>query len=238
MTPWLFTDELELTQLARAVAETGHAARRGAAHSPDTLYTYLIAPAWWLGNTHASYDAVKYIGVLVMASALFPTYFFARLDRRSGRCAVRRRRARPRSLPSPTRRGSSRSRSRIRMRRCASFSSRKRLVTRGRWWWAAAVLACAIAPAVRGELVVIAVSLVLAAIFMAWSSPPLRARRAAWSIGDWVGRRRAPRRRALRDQRRCEPPLAGVVLRDDVLQAPHRSAWATGRPARSRSASA
>ena len=63
VTPWLFTDELERTQLARAVAETGHAARRGAAHSPDTLYTYLIAPAWWLGTTHASYDAVTYIGV-------------------------------------------------------------------------------------------------------------------------------------------------------------------------------
>src|SRR5439155_1414204 len=47
-TPWLFTDELELTQLSRAIAATGHAARRGYPHSFDTLYTYLLAPAWWI----------------------------------------------------------------------------------------------------------------------------------------------------------------------------------------------
>src|SRR5438132_1100536 len=29
-TPWLFGDELELTQLSRSIADTGHAARRGA----------------------------------------------------------------------------------------------------------------------------------------------------------------------------------------------------------------
>src|SRR6266404_6991656 len=78
-TPWLFGDELELTQLSRAIADTGHAARRGVAHSPHTLYTFLMAPAWWLGSTHAAYDTVKYIGVLIMASALFPTYFLARM---------------------------------------------------------------------------------------------------------------------------------------------------------------
>ncbi len=40
VTPWLFTDELELTQLSRSIAATGHAARRGEAHSFDSLYTY------------------------------------------------------------------------------------------------------------------------------------------------------------------------------------------------------
>src|SRR4029077_20913218 len=29
ITPWLFTDELEMTQLSRAIAGTGHPARRG-----------------------------------------------------------------------------------------------------------------------------------------------------------------------------------------------------------------
>src|SRR5581483_10802910 len=28
-TPWLFTDEIEWTQISRAIASTGHAARRG-----------------------------------------------------------------------------------------------------------------------------------------------------------------------------------------------------------------
>ena len=36
-TPWLFGDELELSQLSRAIAATGHAARRGEPHSFDTL---------------------------------------------------------------------------------------------------------------------------------------------------------------------------------------------------------
>ena len=31
--PWLFTDELELSQLSRSIADTGHAARRGQPHS-------------------------------------------------------------------------------------------------------------------------------------------------------------------------------------------------------------
>ena len=44
-TPWLFTDELELSQLSRAIAATGHAARRGDPHSFDTLWTYVLAPA-------------------------------------------------------------------------------------------------------------------------------------------------------------------------------------------------
>ena len=38
-TPWLFGDELELTQLSRAIANTGHAARRGEPYSFTTLWT-------------------------------------------------------------------------------------------------------------------------------------------------------------------------------------------------------
>src|SRR5207249_6487408 len=30
--PWLFSDELEFSQLSRSIAETGHAARRGEPH--------------------------------------------------------------------------------------------------------------------------------------------------------------------------------------------------------------
>jgi hypothetical protein len=46
--PWLFTDELEWSQLSRAIASTGHAARRGEPHFFESLYSYLIAPAWWI----------------------------------------------------------------------------------------------------------------------------------------------------------------------------------------------
>ena len=51
-TPWLFTDELEFTQLARSVAETGELARRGEPLAGQfSLYPYLTAPAWWIDDT-------------------------------------------------------------------------------------------------------------------------------------------------------------------------------------------
>src|SRR5262249_57318606 len=58
-TPWLFGDELELTQLSRAIAATGHAARRGEPHSFDTLWTYVMAPAWRIHDVHTAYATVK-----------------------------------------------------------------------------------------------------------------------------------------------------------------------------------
>jgi hypothetical protein len=187
VTPWLFGDELELTQLTRSISETGHAARRGVAHSPDSLYAFLMAPAWWLGSTQASYDAVKYIGVLIMASVLFPTYFLARLVvgrwwalfAATGAAAVPALAysswivEEPLAYPYAA---------------LCFFLIAKAFVSKQRAWIAATVIACAVAPAVRGELVVIPAALVLAALFMAWSSPRRRAlRRESWSVGDWVG---------------------------------------------------
>ena len=43
-TPWIFTDELEWTQISRSIASTGHAARRGDPIYFKSLYAYLIAP--------------------------------------------------------------------------------------------------------------------------------------------------------------------------------------------------
>jgi len=34
VTPWLFTDELEMTQISRSIAATGHSARRGQPSAP------------------------------------------------------------------------------------------------------------------------------------------------------------------------------------------------------------
>ncbi|MGZ4335610.1 MAG: hypothetical protein ACXVRJ_15235, partial [Gaiellaceae bacterium] len=78
-TPWLFTDELELTQLSRSIAATGHAARRGTPHSADSLYTYLTAPLWLIHDVAQAYSSIKYLDVFVMASVVFPTYFLARM---------------------------------------------------------------------------------------------------------------------------------------------------------------
>ena len=77
-TPWLFTDELQWAELSRGIAHHGvPELRLHHAHSPS-LYSYLIAPAWWLGATGPGYAAAKYINAAVMAASLFPGYAIAR----------------------------------------------------------------------------------------------------------------------------------------------------------------
>ena len=78
-TPWLFTDELEWSQLSRAIATTGHAARRGEPHSFESLYSFLIAPAWWIHSTADAYAAIKDLNAVVMCLAAVPTYLLARM---------------------------------------------------------------------------------------------------------------------------------------------------------------
>jgi hypothetical protein len=77
--PWLFTDELEWSQLSRAIASTGHAARRGEPHSFESLYSFLIAPAWWIHSTSAAYAAVKSVNVVVMCLTAVPAFLLARM---------------------------------------------------------------------------------------------------------------------------------------------------------------
>jgi hypothetical protein len=76
--PWVFSDELEWSQLSRAIASTGHAARRTAPHSFESLYSYLIAPAWWIHSTAAAYAAIKYLNSVVMCLTAVPAYLLAR----------------------------------------------------------------------------------------------------------------------------------------------------------------
>jgi hypothetical protein len=78
-TPWLFADEDEWSQISRAIAATGHGARRGAPISYKSLYAFLIAPMWWIKNTHTAYSAIKYLNAVVMCTAALPTYFLARM---------------------------------------------------------------------------------------------------------------------------------------------------------------
>ena len=77
-TPTIFTDEIEITQISRAIADTGHPARRGESYQFTSLVPYLTAPGWWIGNTATAYDAIKYFQGLAMAASLFPTYALAR----------------------------------------------------------------------------------------------------------------------------------------------------------------
>jgi hypothetical protein len=185
-TPWLFGDELELTQLSRSIADTGHAARRGEAHSFNTLWTYLLAPAWLIDDIHAAYTTVKYLGVFVMTLTVFPAYGLARqfVGRRPALFVAAASAAipalayssmiveEPLAYPYST---------------LCLFLILRVLIAPSRWWIGAAVLASAIAPLVRGELGVLPVILLLAAIFLAWRAGWVARWRTTWTAWDWVG---------------------------------------------------
>src|SRR5205814_10114924 len=78
-TPWVFTDELEWSQISRAIATTGHAARRGQPIFFKSLYAWVIAPCWWIHSTATAYAAIKYVNAIVMTLAAVPTYLLARM---------------------------------------------------------------------------------------------------------------------------------------------------------------
>jgi hypothetical protein len=79
LSPTIFTDELEMTQLARSLAETGHAALRGAPAGIAPVAAYLSAPLWWVDDVPTAYTLTKSLGAILMATAVFPAYGIARL---------------------------------------------------------------------------------------------------------------------------------------------------------------
>jgi len=185
-TPWLFGDELELTQLSRAIADTGHAARRGEPYSFTTLWTYVLAPAWLIDNLHTAYATVKYITVIVATATVFPAYGIARLlvGRKPALFVAAASAAIPALAYS----------SLIVEEPFAYFYSTlafflifRALITPSRWWIGGAVLAALIAPLVRGELAVIPAVFLLAGTFLLWRSEYVSRRRSSWSAWDWVG---------------------------------------------------
>jgi hypothetical protein len=80
VTPWILTDELMYSELARSVAETGTFRVRG---DPITWYNFgyaaLIAPAWLLADAQSTaFTLAKTINVGLGVLALVPTYLWAR----------------------------------------------------------------------------------------------------------------------------------------------------------------
>jgi hypothetical protein len=185
-TPWLFTDELELSQLSRAIAATGHAARRGQPHSFDTLYAYLIAPAWRLASVGDAYAVVKYIGVFTMTAVVFPTYFLARMIA-----------SKPAALFAAAAAGAIPALAFAPMivseplaypyAALCFLLIAKALATRNRWWIAGAVAGSLVAPLVRGQLAIIPAVFLLALAVMLWTSERGKRWRSGWKAWDWVG---------------------------------------------------
>jgi hypothetical protein len=185
-TPWLFGDELELTQLSRAIADTGQAARRGEPYSFTTLWTYVLAPAWLIDNLHAAYATVKYLTVIVMTATVFPAYGIARtfVGRRPALFVAAASAAIPAVAYS----------SMIVEEPFAYFWSTlalflilRALLTPSRWWIGGAVATSLIAPLVRGELAMLPAIFLLAGIFLFWRSQYASQWRRSWTSWDWLG---------------------------------------------------
>jgi hypothetical protein len=185
-TPWLFGDELELTQLSRSIADTGHAARRGEPHSFNTLWTYVMTPAWLIDHVHSAYATVKYLAVIVMTATVFPAYWIARMvvGRPAALFAAAAAAAipafayssmiveEPLAYPYST---------------LCLFLILRALVRPTRWSIGAALVASAVAPLVRGELAVVPVVFGLALLFLAWTSAWFTRIRSSWTPWDWIG---------------------------------------------------
>jgi hypothetical protein len=185
-TPWFFTDELELSQISRAVAATGHGARRGEPYFWQTLYTWLIAPAWRIHSTTLAYAVVKYIGVITMTLSIVPAYFLARtiVSPRAALFAAVATGSVPALAYAP-----------IILEEPLSYPYAAlafllmalALARRTVAWIAVATVVSVLGGFVKGELGVLPVVFVLAAGLYALSSDAGRRWRAGWSAWDWIG---------------------------------------------------
>jgi hypothetical protein len=184
--PTLFTDEFEWTELSRAIADTGHAARRGQPFDYKSLYAFMIAPGWWIHSTSTAYTMIKYLNTSVMALAAVPVYLLAR-TMVSTRLAVVAGLASlcttalyyaaflvPEVLAYPT------------FALCAYLSIRA-LAGGGRRFIAAAIVADLLASQVRGELAMLPVSFALASIVLWVVGPHGQRIRRNWGAFDYVG---------------------------------------------------
>ena len=187
LTPTVFSDEIEFTQLSRSIADTGSASYRdGMAARWPGLYPYLAAPAWWLSSVADAYDVIKTLGALLMTAVVFPTYGLARLVA-----------SRPLALAAAAGAGAAPALA------YAPFLVEEPLAyplaTTALWliarWlerptvgrFAAAAAACVAGFLARNQLEVLVVVLVVAAATLAWRSPRFRRRREGWTRGDWLG---------------------------------------------------
>jgi len=182
--PTIFSDELQWTQYSRSVADHGVASIRGERRPLESLYVYLIAPLWRLGDTATAYDAVKYFNILLMTSAAFPAYLLSRrLVSKPAALAVA---AASIAIPPMVY-------SLYVLTEALAYPwavlcvwlSIEALAVRTRGWIAAALAATLIAPLVRGQFVVLPMAFGAAAFLVWWrSGGARRLRGAAWVRGD------------------------------------------------------
>ena len=185
--PTLFTDELELTQLARAIAHTGEPARRGVPYGGfASLSAYVLAPVWCLGSSTASWAAAKLILVLAMTATIFPAYGLARmvvpkwyaLGAAGAAVAVPALAYAPILVEEPLAYPIA----------TLALWLIARTLARPSWGRAAsAFLASAAAALTRTQLAVLFAVFTLGLLWLAWESETGRRWRRSWKTWDWVG---------------------------------------------------
>ncbi len=186
VTIWLNSDELEMAQLSRAVAETGETARRGVPFPSHALYPYVLAPVWWIQDVGQAYGVAKLLNVLLMTSVVFPTYGLARMVVSKPWALFAAAGAgvipalyyssilveEPVAYPWAT---------------LCAYLIAKAFARRTRWWVGGAVVASLLAPLVREQLAVVPAAFVIAALALLATSPRAKQEYARWSRWDWVG---------------------------------------------------
>jgi multisubunit Na+/H+ antiporter MnhB subunit len=185
-TPTIFSDELETTQISRAIADTGHAARRGEPYGFTSLVPWLTAPLWWLHPVASAYEAIKSVQAFVMAAAIFPAYLLARRVLSPGWAYFAAIGAiagpalsyspilveEPWAYPAAA---------------LALWLTVRAVDSPGRGAIALAAAACLLAVLVRSQLAALLGALAFGLLALAWRTDAMRRWRASWSRWDWVG---------------------------------------------------
>jgi len=184
--PTIFSDEIEFAQISRSIAEDGRPSIRGEPHAFQSLYTYLVAPAWWFDDPQRAWEAAKFIGVLVMTSALFPAYGLARLvvsrpwalAAAVGAVATPPLAYAPYLLREPLAYPVSTLGLWVVARAVAQPSGRRLFLAAG---------ICLLAPLVRGELGILLLVYAAGLAALLWRTAGFRRWRTTWTTGDWLG---------------------------------------------------
>ena len=210
--PWIFTDELKWSLLSRSIAHTGRPEIREHAAPVTSLYSYFLAPAWWLGSTSPGYAAAKYLNAAVMTATIFPAYGLARLflPRLASYVAA----VATVAIPSLALTGVLMPESLAYFwSALALYLLARALLHPTRRGVALAAAACVLAPAMRSQLQVMIAAAVIAAVVVAVTSERGRAIARAWTWSEWLG---------------AVVLVAGAVIAMDVLVAHHSYEWYIG----------
>ena len=185
-TPTIFTDELELTQISRAIADAGEPMRRGEDYGFSSLVPWLTAPLWWLEPVSSAYEAIKTVQAFVMAAAIFPAYALARMvvsPPWALFAAVAAIAApalsyapilveEPWAYPAAT---------------LALWLTVRAVDRPGRGTIAVATGSCLLAVLVRSQLAALLGALAFGLLALAWRTDTMRRWRTTWTSWDWVG---------------------------------------------------